>query len=456
MDSVSLRRSHFRLGDYRNDYGTTATDQNKMIDGTKRYDAAKLDPSLKNDLRRSHFTLGNFKTDLQTINQREYIDKSKDRPRQNSFGDHIKTLRSHNHKLGNAMPEYLSETQHKFSKPVLDANILGKQNISTKELQRSHYQFGNDNVNYSTTMQSSYIPKIQGVKFFSKDLTRTNMILGTDNPDMKSSFTTAFVRHDIKPISHANKDLANDLRRHHFQLGNENPNKISINQQDYQDHSNKDALSFGRTISNQMLRKSHIQLGNPASKLENTTYSETMVPHLNHKKQEKCNNNNYISSIFLANDQDKGSFATETRSNYNYKHPKGISKDDKANLKNVIKEIKRHHYNFGRDKDDYNTTHSIDYKYNLEKALKSRGNLEQGLIQDLRSTHYKIGYLDSSNNTTTHLSTYKPLIYDPANKAQVSSELRKSHFGLSLSDAMKVDKTTYMTDYTKKELPQEN
>lgn len=101
---------------------------------------------------------------------------------------------------------------------------------------------------------------------------------------------------------------------------------------------------------------------------------------------------------------------------------------------------------------DYKTTSGLTYNFDYKKAQDAKGVLKDELINDLRATHYKLGYDPTSTKTTTHMSTYVPLNSDRSGKALVSEELRKSHFNLNTSYNSNVGKTIYMTDYTKKEV----
>ena len=121
MDSVTLRKTHFKLGDYRNPYSTTTNEQNKNIQNKRSMTVATLDEGLKNDLRSSHFILGNFDSHYQTISQQEFYDKSRQGgPGGVDFKNIEKGLRSHNYVLGNDKPDYKSETQAKYVTPKFD------------------------------------------------------------------------------------------------------------------------------------------------------------------------------------------------------------------------------------------------------------------------------------------------------------------------------------------------
>ena len=59
MDSVTLRQSHFKLGDDINKYVTSSMEQSEGIENHKQANAV-LDQKARNELRKSHFIFGNF------------------------------------------------------------------------------------------------------------------------------------------------------------------------------------------------------------------------------------------------------------------------------------------------------------------------------------------------------------------------------------------------------------
>ena len=211
MDSVTLRRTHFKLGDYKNGYHTSTADQNKEIEGGRARSIATLDESVKNDLRRSHFILGNHEPNYNTIFRSEFFNKSdlKDHSMTNAKTIE-KSLRNHNYVLGNDKPDYKSETQAKYITPS-GSFFSQEKKISTGELQKSHYIFGNNQDPWATTTQCSYYPKELQAKKFTKDLTRTNFVLGEDNPDFKSVHQGTYVPHQATR-SYVSQELAADLR----------------------------------------------------------------------------------------------------------------------------------------------------------------------------------------------------------------------------------------------------
>ena len=61
-----------------------------------------------------------------------------------------------------------------------------EKNISTAQLQQSHYVFGTNQVPWVTTQQLSFGPKKVEQKLYTKNLTKTNFVLGDDEPTLKS------------------------------------------------------------------------------------------------------------------------------------------------------------------------------------------------------------------------------------------------------------------------------
>jgi hypothetical protein len=217
MDSVTLRKTHFKFGDYKLPYNTTTADHNKEIESGGVRSVATLDQNVKNDLRSSHFSLGNFEPNYNTMFRSEFYNKSDQKSTSSSIANAKsieRSLRKANYVLGNDVPDYKSETGAKYQFP---SGFVPKaeNKISSSELQKSHLLLGNDANHWQTTSQGSYFPKEINANRFSKDITRTNFIFGEDNPDFKSINQENFVPHKAER-SNVNKELAKELRRNYF------------------------------------------------------------------------------------------------------------------------------------------------------------------------------------------------------------------------------------------------
>lgn len=126
-----------------------------------------------------------------------------------------------------------------------------------------------------------------------------------------------------------------------------------------------------------------------------------------------------------------------------------ISEKEIKQMKGVINDIRGHHFNLGEKMNDYGTTFEASFKYDQNTANKAKVVLDSSVKNDLKTTHYKLGYFPSED-TTTHLSSYVPValqtkhVHDP--------KLRQSSFKINPGHKNNFDsKTIYMTDYNKKE-----
>jgi hypothetical protein len=118
-------------------------------------------------------------------------------------------------------------------------------------------------------------------------------------------------------------------------------------------------------------------------------------------------------------------------------------------MKNLINNIRTHHWSLGEKKNDFLTTTGTTYQYDQKTAGGAKSNLDPNLKADLRATHYKLGY-NPEGLQTTHQATYTEM---PNCASRVNDpQLRKSHFTISTTNHGFNNKTIYMTDFTKKDL----
>ena len=310
MDSVSLRKTHFILGDYRNNYHTTTNEQNKNVDPRGR-PVEVVNSEKKNDLRKSHFILGNHNTTYQPSSRAEFTQKQGNNPHQD-LGSIGKALRRHSHVLGDNPIEYKSEMHSKFKNP----NTTGRQQqvVSTAELQKSHYVFGSSNDPWATTAQTSFGPKeVVDSKLYQKNLTKTNFILGDDRGPLNSVSHQTYVPHRNQGFSQANKELSADLRQHHFKFGNDTPSMLSVNHQDYINRDLNNAR-LKATIDDKSLKRSHFSIGDK-SQASRDHYETTYQKAMDNKglvNTSRFPNSTFKSSVNIKG-KDKDSFVTEFR-----------------------------------------------------------------------------------------------------------------------------------------------
>ena len=453
MDSVTLRQTHFKLGDDINKYQTSSMEQSDGIENHKM-DKSKLDQTAKNELRKSHFVLGNFEPNYNTTFRREYYNKSGSVPKSKTdFFNIERKLRTQNFQFGTDKPDYLSETAAKYIIPPINKEDSKQNKISTAMLQQSHYVFGNSNVPWNTTHRREFTPKKADNQRQVKDLTRTNFVLGDDRPTIKSVNEEVFIKHPIQP-NLMDKKLLNDLRSHHFEFGkDEVPNQhITQNQLTYQNPNRfENNKQFRPMLDNQLLRQTHWAMGDKSQELPdmyNSTYNRAHTPKKIDSKLVK--NANTFKSSFNINGNGPMVYQTDYRANYiplsNKQNPK-----EKKQIDALIKTIKNSHFNLGDMKNDYNTVMHNSYQFNPNDAQNAKGVLDKQLLNDLRSTHYILGD-DNIVKQTTQRRDFIP--YNVKNLKANKPLLQKSHFGLGEQNNNKFDgETIYMSDYIPKDLP---
>jgi hypothetical protein len=421
QDDLALRRSNFKLGDYPTPYDTTYNDQNLRINEGK---PAQLDEETKNDLRASHFGLGSGNPDLHSIYQTEYTDKS-GQPVRPLKSD----LRSTNYKLGDDKIDYIPEYKDRYTTPPLP-----KYEKKKSDLQSSHYNFGTNHDPISSTHFDSYVPHpLTYQQSYDPKLAGTNFKLGDDYPTLNSIYRETYVKKPIE-VSNLNEELAKDLRKHHFPLGNAKNDYGTIYKKDYTEQP----IENLKGIDDQLLRGSHWNIGGaPLGDNYDTTYNTVHTP----KKLDPNNalpNKTFKSSL---NFTGPGKYNTEFRDNYIPYDTSGI---DPKLLKNIMNDIKNSHFNIGNDPNNWSTTNNDAYKFDPNKAANARGNLDKNLLNDLRATHYKLGYLGDPNKST-YEANYIPWPLEM--RAATDPGLRLDNFGKS--GPFDGD-TTYHADYTPK------
>jgi hypothetical protein len=452
MDNVSLRKTHFILGDDKNSYQTSAMVQSDGIEKIGKCNPS-LDEKAKNDLRRSHFIFGNFDPNYNTTFRREYYDKSNLVPKGNlDFKNNERKFRNQNYQLGTDQPDYISETAAKYTKPNLDANKNGPNRVSTAMLQQSHYVFGNSNIPWNTTHRRAFTPKRAETHIIKKNLTKTNFVLGDDEPTIKSVNEEIYVKHPLQK-NPMDKKLLNDLRTHHFDFGrDEVPNQhVTQNQITYK-NPNIDPRQ-GPKVSNKGLRETHWTMGDKAQELPDmykTSYDRAHTPKKSDGKPDI--NKTTLKSSFSINGKMPMVYQTDYRANYIPMNSQ-MDPNAKKELDDITKNIKKSHFNLGEMKNDYNTVMDSSYKFDPNAAKYAKGVLDKKLLNDLRSTHYKLGQ-DIVVNQTTQRRDYLPYKLDPNQNKKKG--FRESNIKLADVNNIKFEgQTIYMTDYIPKQIPKD-
>ena len=436
VDPNKLRQSHFIFGDDKNPYMTTAMIQNKDIENAGRC-IPQLDEEAKNDLRRNHFVFGNSKPNFETTFRTEFYDKSNLLPKDDLNSKNIeKMLRAHNYEFGDDKPNYLSETAARFTKPNIGPYEDNKNKISTQLLQQSHYVFGNSTDPWNTTQKRSYTPKLSDVDKHSKNLKATNFKFGDDKPELISMNSATYVEHpyQYKPVDKALNDY---LRSHHYQFGKSDlPSQLMTqNQVDYKDPGLL-GLSKNPPLDNHLLRQTHWTLGDGNPNIYDTTYNLVHTP----KKADFDKPFDRRGSLNI-NGNNPMTYLTDYRENYIKKNADKPEKVDNNN--------RGSNFNLGEMKNDFSTTSRNAFKYDPKEARGANKGLNDDLIKELKSTHYKLGY-DNDIGLTTQKADYIPYgLYDELKKKKSPND------NFTLGDKYKnkfEGETIYQTDYVEKEI----
>ena len=117
-------------------------------------------------------------------------------------------------------------------------------------------------------------------------------------------------------------------------------------------------------------------------------------------------------------------------------------------MNNLMKQIRKSHFNFGESKPDYSTSSRAAFKFNPEEAKKAHNKLGNDLIKDLRATHYKLGY---SNDVGISTQKKDFIPYGIINEGRKDKMQEGNINNIAGSDPFK-GITIYQSDYTKKDL----
>ena len=242
-------------------------------------------------------------------------------------------------------------------------------------------------------------------------------------------YNEAYIEHpyQFKPVD---KSHMNYLRSHHYQFGKSDlPSQLMTqNQVDY-----KDPGLLGKSqippLDNHLLRQTHWIMGDGIPNMYDTTYNLVHTP----KKTEPEKLQERRGSLDLKGNNPM-TYLTDYRENYiKKKAPPVDIKDNKNRSSN---------FNFGDMKNDF--------KFDPEAAKGANSGLNKDLINELKTTHYKLGY-DNDIGLTTQKADYIPYgLYDNLKKGKLPDD------NFTLGDKYKnkfEGETIYQTDYIEKEIP---
>ena len=157
----------------------------------------------------------------------------------------------------------------------------------------------------------------------------------------------------------------------------------------------------------------------------------------------------YKSSIKIGGMANPGDFLSEYQKKFIRKFNLNDNIKDKK-LMETIANIRRSHFKFGDNKNDYLTTHDESYKYNPKLAEAGRGKLNSELRNNLMSSHYQIGAGNDMEKMTSNRRDYRGYpgyIRNKSVQPDNSSNIFKGTKNIFEGE------TIYMSDFTEKPLP---
>ena len=350
-----------------------------------------------------------------------------------------KLLRGSNYEFGDDKPDYITESAYRYGKPDTTKKDNIPVRISNKLLQQNHYNFGHDSEPWDTTQNRAYTPKRIDNEINNIDLTKTNLILGDDKPNLRSISNDTYIEFPCQYVP-VDQNHVRYLHSHHFQLGN-NPNNEfqSQNHEDYKD-PNSYKGEFKPVKIDNSLRVTNWSMGDSKpSEIYNTTYKIVHTP----KKGDREPNIIRKSALNLIGNNPMD-YKTDYSDNY---IPLKRNVNDNDKLKDLMSTIRNSHFSLGQMENDYNTMNNIAYK-----AYPNMKSYKKGLANDalnyLKNAHFKLGY-DNEIGISTQKKDFIPYELSGLN---LSRNLRsESH---DFGDKNKFEGISiYTSDYTKKEIP---
>ncbi|OMJ68154.1 hypothetical protein SteCoe_34475 [Stentor coeruleus] len=243
-----------------------------------------------------------------------------------------------------------------------------------KELKKAHFKIGDGKPNYMTTTNSEFNMKTSRPLKFNLDLQKEHFLLGTDRPDYLSIShkTYASKPHEKEGL---NMEQLNDLRKTHFELGNEGIG-YGLTSQDFKPNMiGNDNQSRTR---DGLLRKTNFVMGNhnrPTSSTYKLSYSNSATSFA---IKTRDRNTDKLSHFKLGND----AIPLESLHRQDFKEHKieGSNETHQADY------LRGHHYILGTEKVNFN---SMNQRYGDGKPQPNEKNMKT--IEDLRKSHFLMG-----------------------------------------------------------------
>ena len=464
---VFLRSSHFLLGDTQNDYQTSSQAQSETIPTTIHLKTDHNVEENKNKFQGTNFILGNATNDYITKYNSEYYNKHPlltDNHRNELEFISNKLKETHIHPASNEV-NYESETQAFFGNgETIYAELKNNKNllkINTAALQQSHLQLGKMDAPWISTSRYYMTPKknLGNRRYISTEkLQESHISFSKDKEgrNFKSEAMDSFVE---MPLNfHPNTldaSVKNNLRTEHFKFGNDDNsnNRVSSNRIDFQDpRLNKYYMPrLYKNIDAQKYRRSNWTISNGDERdFFKSTYNQMMTPkkpEVNKKNEVKT----FQSSIKIGGNMNPNDFQSEYKNKFNDNklqiNLKNAEEDKK--LMDTIANIRKSHFNFGDNKNDYRTSNADTYLYDPKLAKDGRGVIDPKLKSNLQSSHYELGMGNDMETITSNRRDYQGYPgYKNVKKAEPNNQSHIFTRNINVFEGESI----YMSDYKEKPL----
>jgi hypothetical protein len=301
-----LRASHFLLGSALPDYTSTAAGDFS----SRPAHPSALNTAQLNDLRSCHFKLGTDAPNFNTTVMSNFGPKTDGKQALNQ--EKLQDLRSSHFKLGHDPIDYAASS-HLAHKALDRPSTIGPTQ-SSNGLRASHFALGTDPLQwqsmYSTAHANRDLTSSTGARDRNADR-QSHIVIGSSDGPMQSEMQANFIKHNEAP-NKLDPALAKDLRSHHFDLGEVEPD-------------------FGTSYA-----KYGSQQGAPGQ-IDPTMLADLRATHFKYGT-------------------DDPQFSTTFRGDYTKHSHKPESMDQ-----GLVKNLRGHHFELGGGPKKYNTTYRGSY-----------------------------------------------------------------------------------------------
>ena len=332
-------------------------------------------------------------------------------------------------------------TQYRHDYPPKE--IPNKGENDGYKLRQSHFKLGDDKNPYETTsmVQNRDIenaPRCPSLldENAKNDLRKSHFNLGNNRPDFETTFRAEYYdKSNLLPKDNVDsKNIEKMLRAHNYEFGDDKPNYLTEHLDRYtKPEINPNDLNQNK-INNQLLQKSNYHFGSN-NEPWNTTQKRSYTPK--YAENDKANNDLSKSNFVFGDDKpDFKSINNETYKSLPYSY---VPVDQ-----NLVKDLRSHHYQLGRNNDPLMTQYIADYKDPNLFGNNFSPTLDNNL---LRQSHFKMGdALPSEIYNTTYNTVHTPKKAKPEQNV-----LRRSALNVFGNNPM-----TYLTDYRDNYVPKQS